>query len=199
MENTAHKTNPLFAAAAVAVIVASLAAIAHFTGLLPGKSGPESASTATSPRHRRETQRDAGRTAPAPARTAGAPVTGPRPAHPGATAGAAALRECGTVKSSAVGTEGEGTGLGAVAGGVLGGVLGHQIGKGRGNTVATVAGAAGGAYAGHQVEKNVRSEQHLEVSVRFDDGKTRSYRQETGARWQVGDRVRQANGGIVPY
>ena len=78
-------------------------------------------------------------------------------------------------------------------------MIGHQIGKGHGNTVATVAGAAGGAYAGHQVEKSARSEQYLEVSVRFDDGKTRSFHQESGARWQVGDRVRLFEGGIVPY
>jgi outer membrane lipoprotein SlyB len=211
MENTAHKTNPLFAAAAVAVIVASLAAIAHFTGLLPGKSGPESASTATvaaAPAREAASETPAAPPPAAPAKEPPAPpVAPPAPAPqanaiPAPPAGTppAVCRECGTVKSiRTVSTEGQGTGLGAVAGGVLGGVLGHQIGKGRGNTVATVAGAAGGAYAGHQVEKNVRSEQHLEVSVRFDDGKTRSYRQETGARWQVGDRVRQANGGIVPY
>jgi uncharacterized protein YcfJ len=34
--------------------------------------------------------------------------------------------------------------------------LGHQIGGGRGKTVATVAGAAGGAYVGNQVQKSMQ-------------------------------------------
>lgn len=41
-----------------------------------------------------------------------------------------------------------GTAIGAVAGGLLG----HQIGGGRGKTLATVAGAAAGGYAGNQVQ-----------------------------------------------
>jgi uncharacterized protein YcfJ len=43
-----------------------------------------------------------------------------------------------------------------VIGGVAGGLLGHQIGGGRGKTVATVAGAAGGAYVGNQVQKSMQ-------------------------------------------
>jgi len=49
MENTAPKTHPMIVVAAIAVTVASLAAIASFTGLLPGKSAPESPLTATIP------------------------------------------------------------------------------------------------------------------------------------------------------
>jgi len=49
MENTTHKTHPLILVAAATVIIASLAAAAHFTGLLPGKSAPEPALTATIP------------------------------------------------------------------------------------------------------------------------------------------------------
>lgn len=45
---------------------------------------------------------------------------------------------------------------GTVIGGVAGGVLGHQIGGGKGKTLATVAGAAGGAYAGNQVQKGMQ-------------------------------------------
>jgi uncharacterized protein YcfJ len=43
---------------------------------------------------------------------------------------------------------GAGTAIGAVAGGVLG----HQVGSGRGNTLATVGGALLGGLAGHHVE-----------------------------------------------
>ena len=41
-----------------------------------------------------------------------------------------------------------GTAIGAVAGGLLG----HQVGGGKGNTLATVAGAVGGGYAGNRIE-----------------------------------------------
>jgi uncharacterized protein YcfJ len=43
-----------------------------------------------------------------------------------------------------------GTGVGAVAGGVLG----HQVGGGKGKTLATVGGAVAGGYVGNQVQKN---------------------------------------------
>ena len=40
---------------------------------------------------------------------------------------------------------------GAVVGGILGGVLGHQVGGGRGQSVATAVGAVGGAVVGSNV------------------------------------------------
>lgn len=43
---------------------------------------------------------------------------------------------------------------GAVVGGLVGALAGHQVGGGKGKTLATVAGAAGGAYAGHEIQKN---------------------------------------------
>ncbi|HEX7112856.1 MAG TPA: glycine zipper 2TM domain-containing protein [Mizugakiibacter sp.] len=43
-----------------------------------------------------------------------------------------------------------GTAIGAIAGGLLG----HQVGGGKGKTLATVAGAAAGGYAGHEIQKN---------------------------------------------
>lgn len=86
--------------------------------------------------------------------------------------------------------KGEGTGLGAVAGGVVGGLLGNQVGKGGGNTVATVLGAAGGAYAGHQIEKSQRKVTKYEVSVRMDDGSTRSFTYDTVPSWRIGDKVK---------
>ncbi len=41
---------------------------------------------------------------------------------------------------------------GTAIGAVLGGVLGHQVGSGKGRTLATVAGAVGGGYAGNRIE-----------------------------------------------
>jgi uncharacterized protein YcfJ len=43
-----------------------------------------------------------------------------------------------------------GTGVGAVAGGLIG----HQVGGGKGKTLATVAGAVGGGYAGNRIQKS---------------------------------------------
>jgi uncharacterized protein YcfJ len=53
---------------------------------------------------------------------------------------------------------------GMAIGAVAGGLLGHQVGGGKGKTLATVAGAVGGGYAGkkvqeHQQAKNTHTEQ----------------------------------------
>ena len=69
---------------------------------------------------------------------------------------------------------GKGTGLGAVLGGVAGLVVGNQIGDGNGQTIAKVAGAAGGAYVGNRVEKRARGTMTYEVTVRMDNGGTRT-------------------------
>ena len=49
MEDSARKTHPMIIVAAIAVTVASLAAIANFTGLVPAKSAPETTLTAAAP------------------------------------------------------------------------------------------------------------------------------------------------------
>ncbi|GGY28447.1 hypothetical protein GCM10008098_22020 [Rhodanobacter panaciterrae] len=46
-----------------------------------------------------------------------------------------------------------GTGIGAVAGGLLG----HQVGGGKGKTLATVGGAVAGGYVGNRVQKNAQN------------------------------------------
>ncbi len=103
----------------------------------------------------------------------------------------AACRECGTVvEVKAVRVKGEASGAGAVIGGIAGGVLGHQIGSGRGNTVATVAGAAGGAYAGHQIEKNRNKTVTYQVVVKMEDGKTRYFDYKEPTSFRMGDKVR---------
>jgi outer membrane lipoprotein SlyB len=86
---------------------------------------------------------------------------------------------------------GEGSGIGAVAGGVAGGAVGSQFGKGKGQIVGTVIGAVGGAIAGHQVERHVvRKQTQYEVTVRLDDGTTRTIVQNTEPAWRPGDQVR---------
>ena len=76
-----------------------------------------------------------------------------------------------------------------------GGVLGHQIGSGRGNTVATIAGAGAGAYAGHQIEKNKNRKSTWTVAVRMDDGRTRSLTYSAKPTVREGERVRVLDGG----
>ena len=110
----------------------------------------------------------------------------------------AICNECGTVESvREISNKGEGTGLGAVAGGVLGGLLGSQIGGGNGKKAMAVVGAAGGAFAGHEVEKRMRGETLYEITVRFDDGRTRTYTEAQATQLQNGDRVRLANGRLT--
>lgn len=112
------------------------------------------------------------------------------------SAGAATCAECGVVRSiHAFEKEGKASGLGVVAGGVLGGVLGHQIGSGRGNTVATIAGAGVGAYAGNQVEKNHNRRTLWEVAIRMDSGKTRTFTYSSQPSVREGDRVKLVDGG----
>jgi outer membrane lipoprotein SlyB len=126
------------------------------------------------------------------AKTSGSPAAAPAAAAP-------ACRECGTVTGiREINKPGQGTGLGAVAGGVLGAVVGRQIG-GRGHrTAGTVVGAAGGAVAGHMIEKKAREGKVFEIGVRFDDGATRSYTQESHPSWSAGSRVKLVNGALAP-
>ncbi len=110
----------------------------------------------------------------------------------------ATCRNCGTVEAvRAVETPGEGSWVGPVAGGVGGAIIGRQFGNGGGRTLMTILGAAGGAYAGHEIEKRARSSTRWEVSVRMDDGGTRTVSYDTQPAWQGGQRVRYVNGTLV--
>ena len=119
-------------------------------------------------------------------------------AAPGAAPAAAAASvclDCVTITSiREVTKKGEASGVGAVAGGVLGGVLGRQLGGSRHRTAGTVVGAAGGAVAGHMIEKKARSGKTFEIRVRFDDGRSKTFTQDTHPSWNTGDRVRVENG-----
>ena len=120
----------------------------------------------------------------------------PRAASAPPRAASATCADCGVVESIRyVEQQGEASGVGAVAGGVLGGVLGHQIGSGRGNTVATIAGAGAGAYAGHQIEKNRNRKSYWTVALRMDDGRARSFTYSAKPTVREGERVKLVDGG----
>lgn len=100
---------------------------------------------------------------------------------------------CGVVESvRVISHRAEGSGVGAAGGAVVGGLLGHQVGGGRGRDAATILGAIGGAVAGNQIEGNVKATQSYNVTVRLEDGSTRTVHQSTN-RWSSGDRVRIVN------
>jgi outer membrane lipoprotein SlyB len=114
----------------------------------------------------------------------------------GAFAATTCNNDCGVVQSMRyVEEKGKGSGLGLVAGGVAGGVLGHQIGSGRGNTVATIAGAGVGAYAGNQVEKSVKTKKYWAVAIKMDNGTTRNFTYTNQPSVHEGERVKLLDGG----
>jgi outer membrane lipoprotein SlyB len=135
---------------------------------------------------------EAPKTIEAPGRVAYEPVAPPRVEPPPVAAAPAVCHDCGVVASvRAIEKPGDGSGVGAVVGGVAGGATGSQFGKGRGQIVGTVIGAVGGAIAGHQVERHVVRKQTLyEITVRLEDGTTRTIVQDTEPAWHPGDPVR---------
>ena len=113
----------------------------------------------------------------------------PPPARAGCT-------DCGVVESVRyIETKGQSSGAGAVIGGVAGGVLGHQIGSGRGNTVATIAGVGVGAVAGNEIEKNAKKTGSWSVAIRMDNGATRSFSYSAQPSVREGDRVKLLDSG----
>ncbi|RTL52252.1 MAG: glycine zipper 2TM domain-containing protein [Rhodocyclaceae bacterium] len=106
---------------------------------------------------------------------------------------------CGVVESvRLVEHRGEGSGLGAVAGGVAGAVLGNQLGNGNGRTAMTLIGAGGGAYMGNEMEKNSKRSSSYQVRVLLDNGTVRTLYQHEVPSVAAGDRVKIANGIVVP-
>ena len=89
---------------------------------------------------------------------------------------------CGTIERvTPIERDGDASGVGVVAGGVLGAVVGNQVGGGDGKTLATILGAVGGGMAGNAVEKKMKKVTHYQVTVRMEDGSTRSVEQSTAA------------------
>lgn len=121
--------------------------------------------------------------------TAKQPSTSYTEARPAAAA--PVCQDCGTVSAiTAVKVKGKGSGLGAVAGAIAGVAVGNQIGDGKGTDVAKVVGAIGGAYAGNQAEKYARADTVFDVTVRMDNGSTRTVRVGDASSVSSGSRVR---------
>jgi len=220
MESTA-RLHPLLSAAAVSVIAVSIAGVAAFSGILPSSTGstrdaaPAPAAAAVSapvfapvstpvsaPAAKPKQVKKAAVKAAAPEPLPPAPVVlaqAPQPPLAEPSIAQSKCFDCGIVEAvREIEQKGDGSWIGPVAGGVGGAILGKQMGKGSGNTIMTILGAAGGAYAGHEIEKRVRSTKRWEVSVRLDDGSTRSVSYDAAPAWRAGERVRYVNGAIMP-
>ncbi|MES1981210.1 MAG: glycine zipper 2TM domain-containing protein [Pseudomonadota bacterium] len=110
----------------------------------------------------------------------------------------ALCNECGTVTNvRTVKIEGTGSGAGVVAGGILGGVLGNQVGGGSGKDLATVGGVVGGAYVGNQAEKKSKETTQYRVSVKLENGKSRTFKFSSPTSYRIGDKVVVSNGSIT--
>ena len=199
--------HPLAWAAGSAVIIFSAVGVGAFMGWIPNSMGypsEKSALEAAPPKA-------ASMAAPAatPAKQAAAPARQAAPVQPAAVAtprapapatpilASAKCTECGVIESvREIESKGEGTGLGAVGGAVAGSLLGSQVGGGRGQDVMTVVGAVGGGLAGHEVEKRMKSTKSYAVTIRLDDGTSRTFNQATLPSWRNGDKVRVVNGAI---
>jgi outer membrane lipoprotein SlyB len=106
------------------------------------------------------------------------------------------VREYGVQKT-------DNNGVGVAGGAVIGGLLGHQVGGGRGKTLATIAGAAAGAYAGNEMTKSSQVVSMVELHIRDDNGQSYTINQEKNANYYPGQRVRiviRGNvGKVTPY
>jgi len=216
---SAKRLHPLLAIAAVALVIASLTAVAAITGVLP------IASSANGPAAQNPTGQVTDSAAPAPITTAAAPQTTPaagtesapiaqagnpapaaqnNPTPPPAEAPAyanaapsAPCHGCGTVESiREIQHEGQGTGLGAIGGALAGGLVGNQFGAGGGRAAMTVLGAVGGGFAGNTVEKHLRSNLEYQVKIRTDDGHIRYFNYKNPPPYQQGQRVKVGKSGI---
>lgn len=210
--NHSMRTQPLFVAAATAVILTCLLAIGIMTGLVPSpfardravteeradvtkddragalkRPATDSRSTAKAPASPRERKTEAvGSTrSTAPSGT----VAGSAPA---------VCNNCGTVTSvRAVKQQGEAGIVGPLAGGAIGGAIGSQIGGGSGKTIATIAGAAGGAAIGTEVERRSKSTTQYVVGVRLNDGTTRNFTYSAAPGVNEGDKVKVVDDRLI--
>ena len=215
-ESPRRGLHPLFAAAAIAVIVMCSVGVAAVMGWLPTPSatphaedpalvqaGPEAANLAPAqPATPGQPQAPAARP-PAQAQ-AQQPQAQGRPA-PAPAPAAQACRNCGVVESirqvQVPVKDNSDHLVGTIAGGVAGGVVGNQFGGGSGKTALTVLGAVGGALAGREVERNIRQQQtvtHYELTVRMNDGSSRQFRSAQPFAFASGDHVRVENNQLLP-
>jgi outer membrane lipoprotein SlyB len=89
--------------------------------------------------------------------------------------------------------------LGAVVGGVAGAALGSLVGGGSGRTAATILGGVGGAVVGSNIARNqqgVTTAPGYRITMRTDQGATRTYEVPATGDLRVGDRVR-VDAGVI--
>lgn len=89
--------------------------------------------------------------------------------------------------------------LGAVVGGVAGAALGSLIGGGSGRTAATILGGVAGAAVGNNIARNqqgVTTAPGYRITMRTDQGVTRTYEVPATGDLRVGDRVR-VDAGVI--
>jgi outer membrane lipoprotein SlyB len=117
--------------------------------------------------------------APAPAAVVAAPVV------------PAVCNSCGVVRSvTAVSTDGQASGAGAVIGGIVGGVAGNQVGGGSGRQIATVAGVIGGAVLGNEIEQNRNAASSYNVVIDMEGGGQQVIAMQDVAGISPGSKVR---------
>ncbi|WP_317203022.1 glycine zipper 2TM domain-containing protein [Janthinobacterium sp.] len=179
------RMHPLMMAAAVAVVLFCAVGTAAVMGWLPSSLGRDGAAPAP------EVQAAAVQPQ-SPPQAQHKPVHKPAPPAQNTVCG-----NCGVVESvREINTRADGSGVGAAGGTVVGGLLGNQVGGGHGRELATIAGAIGGAVAGNQIEGNVKAQRSYDVTVRLDNGNTRTIHQTAQPAWRAGDQVRIVDGTI---
>lgn len=208
MSTSTRKTHPMVLIAATALTVFSILGSAMITGLIPSAHSektddatklelnntetPDKAKLGEDTHVEKNTVSGKVSQSGQTANTNAANVTS------NATNEVASCQDCGKIISiKRVTTDGEATGLGAVAGGVTGGVIGNQIGKGQGNVLMTVLGVGGGAYAGHTIEKKINADTAYVIKVKMDNGDYKTVRQHHEPAFAIGDAVKVKNGSLT--
>ncbi|KQV28624.1 glycine zipper 2TM domain-containing protein [Massilia sp. Root335] len=167
IKTATSRIHPLMAAAAVSVIVVSLAGAAAITGLLPSShSAPEAGATtaalpmaAEAPQGAQPLQAAYAQPAVASAQPAPAPVVIKEtvikevPAKPRHTVHHAsyAQNDAPAYHEPAPRPAAQPNYVAIGTGAVVGGLLGNQVGSGNGRKLATVAGIIGGGMLGNQI------------------------------------------------
>lgn len=106
--------------------------------------------------------------------------------------------DCGVVSNvRQVTNEGKPSGAGAIIGGLAGAALGSNVGSGNTRTAVSIAGAVGGGLLGNSIEKSQRQTTSYEVTLRMEDGSTRTIASDTLPSWRIGDKVKLVSGAIV--
>ncbi|OZI77180.1 glycine zipper 2TM domain-containing protein [Bordetella genomosp. 12] len=190
-----RRIHPLFATAAVAVIVLCAVGVAAILGWLPRSPAQDGVpqGAAMSAEQAANSGPEAANLAPAAPRSQ--PAASPAPACP----------TCGVVESlrqvQVPKRDSSNHIIGTVAGGVVGGVVGNQFGGGHGKDALTVLGAVGGALAGREVERNIRQQDTVtqyELTVRMADGSTRLFHSAQPFAYGQGAAVRVENNQLLP-